>query len=148
MLPCKSRMWVVGLVAAIFFGLATVSYQPLRGQEQAETLDQAQEADGQPAARAERRRPRGRLPAYYTRVVSGDQREQIYKIQQSYEPKIQELLAQVRELRQERDQEIDAKLTPEQRERVNQLRSEARDRQAEQRRLRNRGQSDKTDAPQ
>jgi len=136
------RMLAVCFLVAACWGLATTDFQPLWGQEPADAATQAESSDDPADARAARRNARGRLPAYYTRVVSGDQREQIYKIQQNYEPKIQELLAQVRQLREKRDKEIDGVLTPEQLERVNQLRAEARERQQRRRQQQNAAASD------
>ncbi|MFI4876192.1 MAG: hypothetical protein ACIALR_12665, partial [Blastopirellula sp. JB062] len=37
-----------------------------------------------------RRQPRGRLPNFYNQVVSEEQREEIYAIQQEYEGKLDE----------------------------------------------------------
>jgi len=79
-------------------------------------------AQTQPKKRAE---PRGRLPAYFGKVVNKAQREQIYGIQKEYDPKIDALEAELAKLRQERDAKIDALLTPEQKAQIEQLKSEA-----------------------
>lgn len=75
--------------------------------------------------------PRGRLPAYYNQVVSGDQRKKIYDIQGSYAPKIEALQAQLDALVKERDAEVAAVLTDEQRKRVDELTAEAAKRREE-----------------
>ncbi|MBN2021313.1 MAG: hypothetical protein JW809_00830 [Pirellulales bacterium] len=56
-----------------------------------------------------------RLPAHYGKIVDEKQRERIYAIQKEYGPKIQELKAQLQVLMDQRDQKIEAVLTPEQR---------------------------------
>lgn len=77
-----------------------------------------------------RAKPRGRLPVHYGKVVDPTQKEKIYKIQQSYEPKIAELNAQLQALRDNRDAEIDAVLTAEQRQKVAQYRADAKKQRA------------------
>lgn len=84
-------------------------------------------ADAPAKARA---KPRGRLPSHYGKVVDPAQKEKIYKIQQSYEPKIAELNAQLQALRDKRDAEIDAVLTAEQRQKVAQYQADAKKQRA------------------
>ena len=57
---------------------------------------------------------RGRLPAHYAPVVDEKQREDIYKIQEEYRPKIEALETQLKALKKERDDKIAALLTAEQ----------------------------------
>ena len=45
----------------------------------------------QDSAAKPRAKPRGRLPAYYAKVVTPQQKEQVYSIQAQYEPKIDAL---------------------------------------------------------
>jgi hypothetical protein len=59
-----------------------------------------------------------RLPAYYGSVVNEKQRENIYKIQEEYQPKIELLKKQLDALKKERDEKISAVLTEEQKKRV------------------------------
>ncbi len=68
---------------------------------------------------------RRRLPPYYARVVDDKQREAIYAIQDEYAPRIEELQKQLEALIAERDAKIQAVLTPEQLEQVQQLAAEA-----------------------
>ncbi|HEV3344129.1 MAG TPA: hypothetical protein VG125_27385 [Pirellulales bacterium] len=93
--------------------------------------------DSKPAAKADakaadgktakpRAKPRGRLPAYYSKVVDGQQREKIYKIQQQYEPKISALKAELQALQEKVDAEVEAVLTPEQQATVKKLTEEAK----------------------
>ncbi len=70
---------------------------------------------------------KGRLPAYYSGVVTEGQRREIYKIQERYAVRIDELKAQLEALEQERDDEIEAVLTKAQRERVQKAREDAAD---------------------
>jgi Spy/CpxP family protein refolding chaperone len=66
-------------------------------------------------------RPRGRLPAYYGQVVTPQQREKIYSIQQSYAERIEALQAQLKELQSKLDSEVKAVLTAEQVKKVEEL---------------------------
>jgi Spy/CpxP family protein refolding chaperone len=59
-----------------------------------------------------------RLPAHYTSVVNEKQRDEIYKIQEEYQPKIDALESELKALREERDEKISAVLTPEQKKQV------------------------------
>ncbi len=65
-----------------------------------------------------RKKPRGRLPAYYDRVVSLEQRAKIYAIQRRHAPQIKKLQQELRELTKNRNAEVQAVLTAEQREKV------------------------------
>lgn len=111
----------ITLAAAI--GLAQQAAKPPKG---------ANSAGGTTAAAPAKTRanPRGRLPTYYGKVVDPIQKEKIYKIQQSYEPKIADLNAQLQALRDKRDAEIDAVLTAEQRQKVAQYRADAKKQRA------------------
>ncbi len=75
---------------------------------------QSDDAQAKPAAKKSTAKVRGRLPAFYGRVVSGSQREKIYKIQQGYAAEIAELTKKLAELRERQGNEIKAVLTPEQ----------------------------------
>ena len=55
-----------------------------------------------------------RLPAHYAQVVNEKQREEIYKIEDEYQPKIEALQKQLDALKKERDEKISAVLTAEQ----------------------------------
>jgi hypothetical protein len=92
---------------------------------------QAQEkaAPAQPdAPKAQRAPARGRLPNYYRQVVTPDQREKVYAIQGTYVEQIAALEKQIADLEAKRDAEIEALLTPEQKEKVKSLAEEARKR--------------------
>ena len=64
------------------------------------------------------KKPAGRLPAYYTAVVTPQQRDAIYKIQTEYASQLKELQTKVASLTKERDERVAALLTPEQKEKI------------------------------
>ena len=66
------------------------------------------------------------LPARYASVVDEKQREEIYKIQEEYQPKIQALQEQLKALKKERDEKISAVLTAEQKKRVEEAAAKAK----------------------
>ncbi len=119
---------VVHLALAVFAltclvgGLNWVSSSaPLHAQQPATAADSV-DAEGA----SNRAEPRGRLPVFYSRVVSGDQRDEIYAIQGRYRSEIEALERQLDELRDRMMEEIEGVLTAEQRTRVEELRAEAR----------------------
>lgn len=68
---------------------------------------------------------RGRLPRYYGQVVDEKQRQQIYDIQRKYHARDFALRMQLEQLRAQRDQEIEAVLTPQQKKTLQKLLAEA-----------------------
>jgi hypothetical protein len=66
-----------------------------------------------------------RLPLYYGQVVTSEQREKIYQIQQSYFGLIEFLTLRIEKLAAERDTQIEAILTPDQKEKIETLKKEA-----------------------
>ena len=78
-----------------------------------------------PPGRTVRRAPRGRLPAYFSAIVSQKQRGQIYTVQAQYSEKINTLRMQINQLLAERDRKVDSVLTPEQLSDVNERRAAA-----------------------
>lgn len=80
-----------------------------------------------PAAKAEKKeRSAGRLPAYYSQVVTKEQREKIYAVQAKYADEIEKLLEQVGTLEKNQIEEIEAVLSQEQLDQVMKLASEAK----------------------
>ena len=71
-----------------------------------------------------------RLPSYYGKVVDEKQRETIYEIQRKYYPQIAELQRQLKKLTAQRDAEIEAVLSPQQKAEIEKLRGEAAGRRA------------------
>lgn len=71
-----------------------------------------------------------RLPTYYSRVVTQEQREEIYEIQETYAKELEALEQELKTKQQERDEAIEAVLKPEQLDEVKRLIAEAQDRRA------------------
>lgn len=92
----------------------------------ADEKQDAKQADNSKAAVKKAAKPKGRLPAYYGAVVSGEQRERIYAVQAKYANQIKALEAELLALIKKRNAEVEAVLTPEQLARVEQLRAEAK----------------------
>ena len=74
---------------------------------------------------------RPRLPMYYAKVVDEKQRQKIYDIQRKYHPQIAALQKQLEQLIAQRDAEIEAVLTPQQKAEIEKLRQEAAQRRKE-----------------
>ena len=71
--------------------------------------------------KTERKEARGRLPAYYSDVVTGKQREEIYGIQKEYLSEIERLKAELRTVVKERDERVRAVLSAEQQAEVDKI---------------------------
>lgn len=71
------------------------------------------------------KKAKGRLPPYYAGVVSDQQRQTIYAIQEKYGAQITALQEQISALTRQRDAEIEGVLTPEQRAKVRELQEAA-----------------------
>jgi hypothetical protein len=90
-----------------------VATQPTTGQEKA--VGQKKEAKA----------PRGRLPAYYSDVVTGKQREDIYAIQEKYSTELMDLNQRIADLLKQQREEIEALLSPEQKAQIEKIAAEA-----------------------
>jgi len=118
-------MW--GLAAFVVLGsLMTFAPQGVSGQDA-----KTQETKVQPDPKTqdspkESDDPRVRLPPYYNRVISGLQREQIYKIQNEYISKIEVLEKQIEALKKEREMRVEEVLTAEQLTRLREIVAEER----------------------
>ena len=111
--------------------LAAIAVAALRSDAQLS----AQQEDPKPAkaggeqtkaAPAKRAKPRGRLPVYYSRVVSQDQREQIYGLQAKFQEEIDKLLLQVRKIEEQRDADVRDVLSTDQQKKVDAFVAEAK----------------------
>jgi TolA-binding protein len=71
-----------------------------------------------------------RLPLYFAQVIAPYQRERIATIQKKYEDQIKALQEQIASLLKQRDQEVESILVPEQREALQKIREEARQKAA------------------
>jgi len=87
--------------------------------------DKEKKAPAAKAARGDAKKPGGRLPAHYGDVVDAAQREKIYAIQKDFDPKMAALKAQLAALAKEQNEKIEALLTPEQRNKIAQLKAAA-----------------------
>jgi hypothetical protein len=88
--------------------------------------DAAKAAAKTASAVAEKPRTVGhRLPPYYKDVVTEDQRQAIYRIQEEYGPKIGEAKARLADLQQQQAAKIEALLSPDQKQKLAQLHATA-----------------------
>ncbi len=71
-----------------------------------------------------------RLPTYYSRVVTQEQREEIYEIQETYTKELEAIEMELKNKQKERDLAIEAVLKPEQLEEVKRLLAEAKKRRS------------------
>jgi Spy/CpxP family protein refolding chaperone len=71
-----------------------------------------------------------RLPAHYKDVVSEQQRDAIYQIQEEFGAKIAELKARLAELQNEQAAKVEAVLSPEQKQKITKLKAAAATRRA------------------
>jgi len=143
------RAVIVGLMIAVTASslLAAQAVQPPGGggqpaaqaaaQQTPSAQTPAQQAGTQPGAPAPTRTTdsaeetfRPRLPMYYGKVVTEEQRQKIYDIQRKYFPQIRALQKQLDALIAKRDAEIEAVLTPQQKAEIERLRKEAAARRA------------------
>ncbi len=116
---------IVLATLAFLVGLAGVAQLNTSGLVAQETAPAASAAT-QPAT--EQAKPRRRLPNHYAKVVTPAQRQAIYKIQEGYNQRIEELKAELAKIEAQMNEEISGVLSPEQRERVAQLTAEAQER--------------------
>jgi len=120
-----SRPILARLVAATLASLAIV----LMGTAD---LAMSQEKDAPAKATAKKdAKTKGRLPAYYSQVVSDEQRGKIYEIQAQYRERIDALKAQLAALVKEQDEKINAVLTAEQLKKIEDLKAAAKAKQAD-----------------
>jgi len=91
---------------------------------------QESEAPAKAAPAEKAKEFRGRLPAYYGTVVDEKQRQAIYDIQKEYHARIAALKAQLEALIKQRDEKIDAVLTPEQLQKIEEAKAAAKAKRA------------------
>ena len=93
-----NKIVLAGLAVAI--GLTVLGTSPLSiGQDDGPKVE---------------KKVRGRLPAYYSEIVTGEQREKIYEIQSKYQEQITELTQQLADLVKQQNDEIESVLNEEQ----------------------------------
>lgn len=115
------RVAAVGILPALIWaGMPSV--------RAADEKPAAKEAKAAPEGKAKKAPAdyRGPLPFYYSKVVSPDQKEKIYAIQEKYDAELKAVKAKLKEIEDARNKEIDALLSPEQLKRLEELRAEAK----------------------
>lgn len=120
---CRSK---IGWLVALWLALAAGSSDMTLWAQDAAAPAAAPAAATPPAKK--RTEPRGRLPAYYGDLVDSKQRDEIYAIQTKHLAEIKKLRQQIAEIEATQEQEVEAVLTPEQRDKVRQLQEEAKSR--------------------
>jgi hypothetical protein len=108
----------------LWIAAACIAASPYLVTAQPEPARPAATAAAGSAAPADRPGP---LPANFGKIAVNDQqREQLYKIQDEYEARIDGLQRQIKALLQEREQKMEAVLTPGQKLRLAELKAEAK----------------------
>jgi hypothetical protein len=88
------------------------------------SIGQEKKADSKAKAGA-KEKPKGRLPAYYKDIVTEEQKDQIYAIQAKHAKQIDDLQSQLTAARAKLNDEIEALLSAEQKEKLAKLKAEA-----------------------
>jgi hypothetical protein len=110
-----SRVGLLSLSLALGALLAT---GPVTGQDK---------AAAKPAAKSEKKeKSAGRLPSHFGQVVTKEQREKIYAVQAKFTDQILKLRGQIEALETQQKEEVEAVLTPEQREQVAKMAEDAK----------------------
>ncbi|MBU4271333.1 MAG: hypothetical protein KKE86_12615 [Planctomycetes bacterium] len=109
------------LLGCLAFAVTTVAQPVLSAEDKAPAKPTTKKKE-----KAKAKKGRHRLPPYFGDVVGDEQREKIYKIQDEYRPKIEALRAELKALVKERDEKIEAVLTPEQKQQIDEARAEAK----------------------
>ena len=114
---CLANTTVLTLCALLAYSATTAAQEPSK------TAPAAEKADGKKAENKQAEKLSGRLPLHYKGLVTDEQRQQIYKIMADYAPGLADLRAQLNRLTKEQDQKIEALLTPEQKQKLAQLKA-------------------------
>lgn len=122
---CKPFMSFVRFLAcAALVAFVSQFSQAQEAKAPVKKEDAAKAAAQKPKQPAE---PKGRLPNFYNEVVNKEQRETIYKIQMSYDEKIDALTAQLQELMAKRNADVEKVLTPEQLKKIKELQAASKE---------------------
>ncbi len=112
--------------------LSGVTVGPVSWNAAAVAQDGTAGAESKETPMAKRRgEPKGRLPAYFGEVIDSQQREKVYGIQSKYLAEIKQLQDQIATLEKQRDEAVQAVLTPEQAEKVKKLVDEGKAKRAD-----------------
>ena len=85
------------------------------------TVSLAQEKEAKPSLKA-----KGRLPAHYKDVVTAEQKDKIYAIQLKYNEQIRKLAEEMKALTEQRDGEIEALLSADQKAKIDALKANSK----------------------
>ena len=125
----KQSVFVLG--TATLLTVVGLLFPPPEAVGRGEPVSQATLLQEESKAESKARRGPRRLPLYYARVVSSEQRERIYEIQAEYAEEIQAIENELRKKMSERDQAVQAVLSVEQLDEVKRWISEAKKRRAQ-----------------
>ncbi|PHR86646.1 MAG: hypothetical protein COA78_37785 [Blastopirellula sp.] len=109
------------ILLMLVLGLASLNYSSVDAQ----AADEAKPAAEAKPAVKKRAQARGRLPNYYAKIVTEEQRKKIYGIQKQYAKQLAELQAQLAKIKADRDGEVEAVLSVDQLAKVKKLIDEA-----------------------
>lgn len=113
----RARIGRLACVLALVVAALLIPYSASRG---------APKTDGDSTAAEGETKARGpRLPNYYARLSSVEQKSKLRAVLEEFAPQIDAKRAELQALISKRDAEMDAILTPEQRQEIAQLRAEA-----------------------
>ena len=118
----RFAMAVIGTSISLTLMIPTADAQSRR-QNPRESVEVSEEPEEQAA---EKKKPRGRLPAYYSKVVTEQQRSDIYEIQARYSGMISDLQQRIDELTDRRGKEIESILSASQVEQLQKLKADAK----------------------
>lgn len=133
------HVWIASLLLAALGWTAGIGRAadatPAKDSPQPTTQSTSQSTAPKTAASADtgKTKLKGRLPAYYSKLVDTDQKQKIYEIDANFDPKIKDLKKQMEALIAQRDEQIKAVLTPEQQSKLADLIAEAKAKRKEKR---------------
>lgn len=125
----KQSVFVLG--TATLLTVVGLLFPPPEAVGRGEPVSQATLLQEESKAESKARRGPRRLPLYYARVVSSEQRERIYEIQAEYAEEIQAIENELKKKMSERDQAVQAVLSVEQLDEVKRWISEAKKRRSQ-----------------
>ncbi|MEM7479159.1 MAG: hypothetical protein AAF483_29595 [Planctomycetota bacterium] len=126
MMNKKTPIAVAVLIAVCTLNAVRLNASPWKTNLQESGMKEREgAAEGENAKVAEAPKLTGRLPRYFSSVVSPEQRMDIYRIQADYRAEIAQLQMQLQELREAEIQKVEAVLSATQLKQVNSLREKA-----------------------
>ena len=107
----------------------------------------AQEKKADSKASAAAKKAQNRLPNNFAKLdLADDQKQKIRDIQASYDPKIDELQAQLKALKEKEQTEVEAVLTPDQLKQLTTIKAEAKKKSDDEKAAKTKGGGKKTEA--